>query len=62
MCSFLLVFCDCGFHSGGYGISVRASSVCALMDEDKRLVQDSFQEGLSVGITGSCSCGQSHAQ
>ena len=34
-----LVFCDCGFQSGGHGIVVLASSVCLLMDGDKVLVQ-----------------------
>ena len=37
----ILVFCDCGFHSGSHGIVVFASSVCALIDEDKRLVKAS---------------------
>ena len=36
MWSFRLVFWDCGFHSGDHGIVVFASSVCLLMDEDKR--------------------------
>ena len=36
-----LVSCDCGFHSGGCGIVVLASSVCPLMDEDKKPVQAS---------------------
>ena len=36
-----LVFCDCGFHSGGHGIVVLASSVCLLMGGDKVLVQAS---------------------
>ena len=36
MWSFWLVFWDCGFHSGDHGIAVFASSVCLLMDEDKR--------------------------
>ena len=38
MCSVWLVFCDYGFHS-----------VCLLMDEDKRLVEASWWEGLAVG-------------
>ena len=33
-----LVFCDCGFHS-----------VCPLMDKDKRLMEDSWWERLTVG-------------
>ena len=49
--SFWLVFCDCGFHS-----------VCPLTDVDKRLVQASWWEGLSVGKTESCSGWQGHAQ
>ena len=36
MWSFRLVFWDCGFHSGDHGIVVFASSVCLLMDENKR--------------------------
>ena len=36
-----LVSCDCGFHSGGCGIVVLASSICPLMDEDKKPVQAS---------------------
>ena len=51
MWSFWLVFCDCGFHS-----------VCPLMDEDKRLVQASWWEGLAVGKTESCSEGQGLVQ
>ena len=50
MWSFWLVFCDCGFHS-----------VCLLTDEDKRLVEAFWWEGLVVGKTGSCSGGQGHA-
>ena len=53
--SFWLAFCDCGFYSGGCRIAVLASSVCPEMDEDKRLVQDSWWEGLAVGKTESCS-------
>ena len=49
--SYWLVFCYCGFHS-----------FCPLMDEDNRLVQVSWWEGLAVGKTGSCSDGQGHAQ
>ena len=45
-----LVFCDYGFHS-----------VCSLMDEDKRLMEASWWEGLTVENTGSCSGGQGHA-
>ena len=37
----ILVFCDCGFHSGGHEIVVLVSSVCLLMDGDKVLVQAS---------------------
>ena len=43
MWSVWLTFCDCGFHS-----------VSPLMDEDKRLVQASWWEGLAVAETGSC--------
>ena len=57
MWPFGLVFCDCVFHSGGHGIVVFASSICPLMDEDKRLVQTSWWEGLAVGKTES-SCGE----
>ena len=57
MWSFWLVFCDGGFHSVGHGIKVLIFSVCPLMNEDKRLVQDSWWEGLTVGKTGSCSGG-----
>ena len=46
-----LVFCACGFHS-----------VCPLMDEDKRLVEASWWERLTVGESGSCSDGWGHAQ
>ena len=42
MWSFQLTFCDCGFCSGDYKITVLASSVCPLMDEDKRLMQASW--------------------
>ena len=51
MWSVWLVFCDCGFHS-----------VCPLMDEDKRLVEASWWEELTMGKTRSCSGGQGHAQ
>ena len=50
MWSVWLVFCDCAFQS-----------VCPLMDEDKRLVEAFWWEGLAVGKTGSCSDGQGHA-
>ena len=46
-----LVFCRCCFHS-----------VCPLMDKDKRLVEASWWEGLTVGESGSCSDGRGHAQ
>ena len=39
-----LVFCDCGFHS-----------VCPLMEKDKRLMEASWWDRLTVGETGSCS-------
>ena len=61
MWSFWLAFGHCGFHSGVCGIVILASSVCLLMDEDKRLVQASWWEGLAVGKTGSCSGGQDRA-
>ena len=51
--SFWLAFCDCGFHSVDCGIVVLASSICPLMGQDKRLVQTSWWEGLTVGKTGS---------
>ena len=47
MLSFWEVFCDCGFLS-----------VCPLIDEDKRLMQISWSEGLAMGKTVSCSGGQ----
>ena len=48
MWSFWLVFYDGGFHSVGHETVVLASSVFPLMDEDKRLVQASWWEGLAV--------------
>ena len=51
MSSVGLVFCDCCFHSVG-----------PLMDKDKRLMEASCWERLTVGETGSCSDGQGHAQ
>ena len=47
MWSVWLVFCDCGFQS-----------VCPLMEKDKRLMEASWWERLTVGKTGSCSDGQ----
>ena len=47
MCSFWLVFCDCGFLS-----------VCLLMEEDKRFVHAFWCEGLAVGKAGSYSVGR----
>ena len=44
-------FCDCGFHS-----------VCPLMDKDKRLMEASWMEKLTVGELGSCSDGWENAQ
>ena len=44
--SFCLAFCDCGFHFGICGIVVLASSVCTLMNEDKKFVQASWWEVL----------------
>ena len=41
MWSFWLVFCVCDLHS-----------VCPLIDEDKRLVEASWWDGLAVGKTG----------
>ena len=46
-----LVFYDCGFHS-----------VCPLMNQDKRLMEASWWERLTVGETGSCSDERGHAQ
>ena len=42
-----LIFCDCGFHF-----------VCPLRDKDKRLMEASWWETLTVGETGSCSDGR----
>ena len=39
-------------------MTVLTSSVCPLVDEDKRLVQASWWEGPAVGKTGSCSVEQ----
>ena len=39
-----LVSCDCGFHTA-----------CPLIDEDKRLLEASWWEGIAVSKTGSCS-------
>ena len=49
---FWLVFCGYDFHSWGHGIEVPASSVCPLMDDDKRFVQASLWEKLAVGKLG----------
>ena len=46
-----LVFCDSGFHS-----------VCPLRDKDKRLMEASWWERMTVGKTGSCCDGRGHAQ
>ena len=46
-----LVFSNCGFQS-----------VCPLMDKDKRLMEASWWESLTVEVTGSCSDGWGHAQ
>ena len=51
---FGLAFYDCVFCSRDWVIMVLISSVCPLMDENKRLVQASSWEGLAVGKTGSC--------
>ena len=45
MWSLSLLFYDYGFHSGGHGTAALASSVCPLMDEDKRPVQVSWLTG-----------------
>ena len=37
-------------------------SVCLFMEKDKRLMEASWWERLTVGETGSCSDGQGHAQ
>ena len=47
----LLVFCDCGCHS-----------ICPLTDKDKRLMETSYWERLTVRGPGSCSNGPGHAQ
>ena len=57
-----LAFWNCGFRSGGCGIIGLASSVCLLMDDNERLMEASWWEGLAVGKIGSCSGGQGHAQ
>ena len=44
-------FCDWGFHS-----------VCPLVDKDKRLMEASWWERLTVGETGSCFEGWGHVQ
>ena len=49
---FWLAFCDCDFPSGGCGIVILASSVCPMMDENKRLAQDSWWERLLWGKLG----------
>ena len=46
MWSAWLVFCDCAY------------SICSLRDKDKRLIEASWWERLTVGETGSCSDGQ----
>ena len=51
MWSVCLVFCDCGFHSVG-----------PLMDKDKRLMEASLLERLTMGEPGSCSDGWGYAQ
>ena len=52
MWSFWLAFCDCGFRFGVCGIVILASSVCPMMDENKRLAQDSWWERLLWGKLG----------
>ena len=59
---FWLVFCGYDISSGDCEIIVLVSSVCPLIDEDKRFVQAPWWEGLAVGKTRSCSCGQGQAQ
>ena len=51
MWSAWLALCDCGFHS-----------VCPLMNQDKRFMEASWWQRLTVGETRSCSNGQGHAQ
>ena len=46
MWSVWLVFCDCAY------------SICSLRDKDKRLMEASWRERLTVRETGSCSDGQ----
>ena len=53
MWSFWLAFCDCGFRSVDCGIVVLGASICPRMDQDKRLVQTSWWEGLAIRKTGS---------
>ena len=45
MWSVWFIFCDCGFHS-----------VCPLMEKDKRLMEASWWERLTVGETGIEGC------
>ena len=47
----LISFCDCGFHF-----------VFPQMDKDKRLMEASWLERLTLGETGSCSDRQCYAQ
>ena len=49
MRSFWLAFCDCGFCSWDSGIKALTSSVCPLMDEDKKLVQASWWGEIGCG-------------
>ena len=51
MWSVWLVYCDYGFHS-----------VCSLTNKDKRLMEASWWERLTVRKTGSCSDGWGRAQ
>ena len=63
---FWLVSCDCGFHFGGCGIAVLASSIYPLMDEDKRLVhtsdgRDRLWGKLGLALVGRPHSGRGHA-
>ena len=61
MWSFWLIFW-LWFSFWRCNIVLLAFSVCPLIDEDKRLVQTSWWEGLAVAKTGSSSGGKGHAQ
>ena len=51
MWSFWLVFCDCGFLSGGHGIVVLTFSVCPLMDKDNKEARRAVVHGVAESDT-----------